>query len=220
MEDDQYYQILERDPTKRIINIIRITVQDGLLYGYINEKTPKFLMKENPKVLNFYGLPKIHKSIRPLPLRPIVSGWGSALEPLAKFIDSYLQKIIPKISTYIKGTTHFISLVENLRIPNNSVLISMDVNSLYTNIPHEGTRITVQKIQDNDLYPPTQFLMNLLDLVLKNNYFTQNKKKKKKQTKGVAMGSPCAPSIANLYMADFEEQFLLNANNKPIIISG
>lgn len=27
------------------------------------------------------------------------------------------------------------------------------------------------------------------------------------------MGNPCAPSIANLYTAEFEEQFLLNVNN-------
>lgn len=33
LEDTQYYKIMERDPTKWIFSIIKITVQEGLLYG-------------------------------------------------------------------------------------------------------------------------------------------------------------------------------------------
>lgn len=33
LEDTQYYKIMERDPTKQFFSIIKITVQEGLLYG-------------------------------------------------------------------------------------------------------------------------------------------------------------------------------------------
>lgn len=65
----------------------------------------------------------------------------------------------------------------------------MDVNSLYTNIPHEETRLIVQRILDQrpDPHPPTQFLMELMDLVLEKNILLKIKKFFL-QIRGVAMG--------------------------------
>lgn len=39
------------------------------------------------------------------------------------------------------------------------------------------------------------------------------------QTKGVAMGNSFAPSLANLFMIDFEKKFILNPSNNPYHIS-
>lgn len=216
LNDTHYYQKLSQDPTEHIKILIKIVVQEGLVFGYISDRTAKFLMCQNPKIPYFYGLPKIHKAERPPPLRPIVSGRGSVLEPLAKFVDSFFQPFIPLIPTFIKDTTHFISMIENLEIPKGAVLVSMDVNALYTNIPHEGARSVAQGILDSrtDPNPPTHFLMELLEIVLEKNYFTQEKNFFL-QVNGVAMGSPVAPSVANLYMANFEKQFVLNSDYNP-----
>lgn len=170
------------------------------MFGFISEKTARFLTCQNPKIPYFYGLPKIHKEECPPLPRPIVYGRGSILEPLAKFIDSFLQTFISEIPTYIKDTTHFIKVVEHVPIPKGAVLILMDVNSLYTNIPHEAARLVVQNALDRrrDLLPAAHFLMNLLEIVLEKNYFTQERRFFL-QTNGVAVGSPVTPSIANLY---------------------
>lgn len=94
----------------------------------------------------------------------------------------------------------------------------MDVNSLYTNIPHETARWVVQNVLDKrcDLFPPTHFLMDLLEIVLEKNYFVQENRFFL-QVNGVAMGSPIAPSIANLYMASLEEQYVLNSEANPLL---
>lgn len=84
------------------------------------------------------------------------------------------------------------------------------------NIPHEGARLVAQNTLDCriDPNPPTHFIMGLLEIVLEKNYFTQEKQFFL-QVNGVAMGSPVAPSIANLYMANFEKQFILDPSFNP-----
>ena len=56
---------------------------------------------------------------------------------------------IPKLSiaksqkSYLKDTTDFINFIEKTRVVENAILVSMDVTSLYTNIPQEeGITIT------------------------------------------------------------------------------
>ena len=52
-------------------------------------------------------------------------------------VDSLLQPIAKKQESYVKDTTHFINLIENTALPHNAILVSLDVCSLYTNIPQE-----------------------------------------------------------------------------------
>ena len=39
--------------------------------------------------------------------------------------------------SYIKDTTDFINFLDKTKVPQNTILVSMDVTSLYTNIPQE-----------------------------------------------------------------------------------
>ena len=43
----------------------------------------------------------------------------------------------PQEESYIKDTTHFINFIANTPLPDNAILVSLDVCSLYTNIPQE-----------------------------------------------------------------------------------
>jgi hypothetical protein len=64
--------------------------------------------------------------------------------------------------------------MENLTIRENTTLVIMDVTSLYTNIPHDDGITACRKIweQRTDQEPPTESLVEMLTLVLKNNNFT------------------------------------------------
>nr|XP_008114451.1 PREDICTED: uncharacterized protein LOC103279723 [Anolis carolinensis] len=124
--------------------------------------------------------------------------------------------------SYIKDTTHFINIIESLTIPTNSILMTMDITSLYTNIPLDEARTVIKELLDtrNPPAPPTHFLMDLLDIVLENNYF-RCKSQFFLQIFGVTMGSPVAPALANLYIASMEENLILNTeknNYLPEII--
>ena len=81
---------------------------------------------------------------------------------------------------------------------------------IYTNIPHEDVVKSVQffinDLVDSDI-PPTKIVVETINLVLKNNVF-KFEDTVYLQTHGTAMGTPMAPSVANLFMGWLEKQML------------
>lgn len=65
--------------------------------------------------------------------------------------------------------------------------------------------MTVLKINSKHLN--IKAFYEILKLIFENNYFKFNKKIYK-QLKGIAMGTKCGPSIANVYLYILEIQFL------------
>jgi hypothetical protein len=59
-------------------------------------------------------------------------------------------------------------------VQENTTLVTMDVTSLYTNIPHDDGIAACRKIWEQRTVqePPTECLVEMLTLVLKNNNFT------------------------------------------------
>ncbi|XP_062833196.1 uncharacterized protein LOC134297981 [Anolis carolinensis] len=211
-----FYKCIPQDPINKIKSLIRIVCTEGLSLGYISLQTYEFLQNQFPRTPVFYVLPKIHKGTIPPPGRPIVSGTASILEPIAQFIDHFLQPFVPLNTSFIKDTKHFINIVEALTIPERAILMTLDIEALYTNIPLDEARSVVKDILDTckSLVPPTHFLMDLLDIVLEYNYFSFDKQFYL-QTFGIAMGSPLAPSIANLFVSHLESKFIFNTTNNP-----
>ena len=101
-------------------------------------------------------------------------------------------------------------------ITEDSILVTMDVSSLYTNIPHdEGIEAKVNFFSKDRIGRLTPaVLKSLLEAVLKNKNF-QFQGKNYLQTGGTAMGSKVAPSYANLFMADLEANMLAGAPFLP-----
>ena len=88
-----------------------------------------------PRIPEFYTLTKIQKAI---PVgRPIVCGSGGPTERISNFGNSLLQPIAQKQEPYIKDTVHFINCIENTPLPEAAIVATLDVCSLYTNIPQE-----------------------------------------------------------------------------------
>ena len=108
-------------------------------------------------------------------------------ERIYSFVDSLLQPITIK-----QDTTDFLDLIENTQIPENVVLATLDVSSLYTNIPQEqGIDVVFRYHEDHyeqKLPIPTSDLRELMWLIFKENYFKFNEKQFV-QTHGVAMGT-------------------------------
>lgn len=68
--------------------------EEVLMDGIISKEICTALKCDHPRVPILCMVPKIHKSLQAPPGRPIVSGVGSVLEPLAVYVDSFLQKIM------------------------------------------------------------------------------------------------------------------------------
>lgn len=202
LNDPSSYSRIKEDPTKSIMSIIRVTLQEVLSLDYIDKNLADFLTVDFPRVPRFYLLPKIHKPGFPPRGRLIAAAQGSLLENISKYLDHLLQPPVLKMKTYICDTGHFISKIEGLTIPKHSVILSFDVVSLYTCIPYDDIRSVVRHYlePEREHLPPIHFLLDLVDILLEKNYLTFNDEFFL-QTRGVSMGSAFAPSIANLFMA-------------------
>ena len=93
-------------------------------------------------------LEKIHKN--PMGIRTIVSSCNSITEPISQFADRWLQPHVKNLPSYLTDSMEFLKLIETIKIPSNCLLASIDVSSLYTNIPHsDGKQSVLYYLQNN-----------------------------------------------------------------------
>ena len=152
-------------------------------------------------------------------IRPIVSSCDSPTENISQFIDYWLQPIMKALPSFIKDTTELINQLSELTIEPNTLLVTVDVKSLYTCIPHkEGILACAEALEitksNNPDQPDTNTLIHLLEIVLKNNSFQFNGKSYI-QLQGTAMGTKLAPAYANIFMGKLEQTILSSAPLKP-----
>ncbi|XP_063403776.1 uncharacterized protein LOC134687402 [Mytilus trossulus] len=102
-------------------------------------------------------------------------------------------------------------------LPSDTTLVSMDVISLYTNIPHDDGIDACKEVWNSRpvKYPPTECLVKILTLVLKKNNFTFDGDHYL-QVNGTAMGTKMAPSYANIFMGKLKKQLLETSIEKPL----
>ena len=183
----------------------------------------RYLTDDHCKTARLYLLPKIHKGKIPPPGRPIVSANGCPTEKISQLVDHFLT---PPTTTYIKSyvrdTTDFIQKLCQLgEIPPNCLIATMDVTSLYTNIPNdEGLRSALKLLNtyrpQANVRPSNLNLVKLLEMVLKKNNFQFNGVHYL-QVGGTAMGTKAAPGLANCFMGNFEEEHVYKYRLHPLL---
>ena len=223
LNDTDYYLLQHEDPTANLAMEIETFLTHLEAKGLIDGNCHEFLSPgAQVSIPNFYMLPKIHKAN--CPGRPIISGCQSPTRALSQYLDFYLKPIVKEIPSYIKDTDHFLREIFTLRnqVQVGDFLVTMDVKSLYTNIPHDvGIDCCLERLShfyQNNLPLPIQHLEQMFTFILKQNYFEFDKKIYL-QIHGTAMGSPFAPNFANIFMHYCEQHILSNApnNSKPLI---
>ena len=84
-----------------------------------------------------YGLTKIHK--QNYSLRIIISSLNSPLYNLSLFLHNIIIDSIPETPSFIKNNFDLINKLKNVKLEPDSVLVFLDVVSLFTNIPIDLT---------------------------------------------------------------------------------
>ena len=156
---------------------------------------------------------KLHKN----PI-PIVSGIGGITERISSFLDHFLQPVLITIPSYLKNSSELIELIKDTHIHTNDILVTVDVSSLYLNIPQEeGTQAVVNLLEERGALPlPKDVITHMLNIVLKYNIFKFGDSVYR-QVKGTAMGTKCAPAFAGIFMNTLESNFLATTPIKPAI---
>ncbi|XP_063406271.1 uncharacterized protein LOC134690225 [Mytilus trossulus] len=216
LSDERFYKKLDYDPTSEFSSKIITALQTMHNDGHIDEDTIGYLKPVNAKPGRLYLLPKIHKVNNPG--RPIVSANGHPTEKISEFVDFHLRCHVENLPSHIQDTTDYLRKMESMNpLPPETLLVTLDVTSLYTNIPHDDGIQSCREIWDsrNTLEPPTECLVQLLTLVLKCNNFTFNGDNYL-QINGTAMGTKMAPSYANIFMGKLEKHIISSSLSKPL----
>lgn len=226
LNDINYYKKLS-SPLQLETQIMMRTIIDKLyLNKYINFKQLAYLYgPDNPRPRLFYLLPKIHKKPESWTVpfkvpagRPIVSDCGSESYRVAEYIDYFLNPLSHMHASYVKDTYDFVNKLRTVKVPSNSFLFSIDVDSLYTNIETARGLLAVSKAFRN--FPrkdrPDAEIIQLLEMTLTRNDFEFNNNYYL-QTCGCAMGRKYSPAYADLYMADWEEEAFKKCAELPVV---
>ena len=136
---------------------------------------------------------------------------------LSNFVDILLKPLLSKIKSYVKDDFDFLKKCKR-NLTKNSKLISLDVTSLYTNIPHElGLKAIEYWLNKHPELIHSRFnksfILKASKLVLKNNHSVFNEKFFY-QIAGTAMGTTVAPTYTTLVMGYLEIQFYKKCKNE------
>ena len=205
LNDTNFYKKYEIDLTNLHCDKVNRTVEHFKKSKFISERIASMLKCKDPKPPKFYTLPKIHKDNNPG--RPVISSIGCHTANISKYVDHHLQEYVTKLPSYVKDTTDFINKIKDVIVPDHAILVTMDVSSLYTNIPNEEGIEAVREIlyQNNCSTTMSHVITTFLKLILILNNFVFNGHHYL-QIKGCAMGTKCAPSYANIFMGQFEAE--------------
>ena len=162
----------------------------------------------------FYGRVKIHKETAPL--RPVISAVGTAMFATSKYLASILACVVGKTDHTVKNSKSFIESITDLVLQPDKVIVSFDVQALYTSPPIDRALIAVKDMLESDdtwceRTPLSDAqIVELLELCLRSTYFTF-RNQFYRLADGVAMGSPVSSVVANIFMECLEERALRNA---------
>ena len=161
LDDIHNYRPFDKPRVGSTAKNVHQLIQTLLQEGHIDDMTAKWLslMPDPPRIPVVYTLTKIHK-LTPVG-RPIISGCDGPTERISAFVDHLIQPIAQKQASYLKDTTDFLNFIEKTRLPKNTILVSMDVTSLYTNIPQEEGITTVCEAYEEFYEKNLPFLLGI-----------------------------------------------------------
>ena len=146
-----------------------------------------------------------------------MAGLACETHRLSNLIDILLKPFISKVQSNVRDDIDFLKYVPKI-VPQNTLLVSFDVISLYTNISHD---LGIKAINSwLTKYPELiherfskEFILESIKIILENNNFYFNVKVYT-QVRGTAMGTKFAPTYATLVLAYLEEKLYVQTEIK------
>lgn len=143
-------------------------------------------------------------------------------------MDHHLKPLVSSIPSFVKDRNDFLHKLKNIgTLPEGAILVSLDVMGLYLHVPHvEGLKAIKHGLNEKENQEiPSNLIVDLAELVLKNNnfefngsHYLQTLGTKKLGTKmGTKLGTKMVPTYANLFMDRLERRFISAARVKPYL---
>lgn len=213
LEDKTTYRRIRNDPTEDLIEQNNKFVLGLYKTKIITKEEKRFLACQGAKPPQIYGQPKIHKP--EVPLRPIIASTEIPCRNMAKYIGRILKNLVSE-QFNIKNTYNLKQQLQQVKLEEDEILVSFDAKSLFTNIPTEHAKNIIMK-KWNEIETQTKIakgkFREILNFCLKDNNYFLFDDKIYKQTHGLPMGNPLAPTIADIVLDDILTKLNENLNN-------
>ena len=212
LSDKNTYRLINRDPTNKMTTTIRSLLMSWRSKGFIEQEIYKKLYISDGELPRSYGLPKIHKTNTPL--RIIISCINSPFYKLAVFLKDIINKSlnIKEKFGHIKNSYELVKRINGLLLPEGYKIVSLDISSMYSNIPMELVVNSVlsrwSEMEKNTSIPIQEF-KRAISIILESAYFRFNDEYYE-QIFGLTMGSPLSPIVADLVIQDLEISIFSN----------
>lgn len=191
------------DPTSKFVASLKKQLKLAKIFPSTYQK--KALVPMNPSAPRLRAVIKVHKEN--FPARVIVNAKTGVMYESEKLLAKYLGEHYKHPCHYnIRNREHLISNLSQISIPPDTNMVSLDIKNMYASIPtNQVIDIIASNLRSHSNRPleETTEVLQLLDLVLKCNYFKFGDQTYL-QTQGLAMGSPLAYCLANIFMTNFE----------------
>ncbi|XP_044761573.1 uncharacterized protein LOC123318845 [Coccinella septempunctata] len=200
LSDTGTYKITPSDPTNKFQTLANEIVKELRDVGAIDEMKAKHLKCRNSVIPKLYGLRKTHKEN--ISIRPVVSCIGAPSYNLSKYIHDILSPVTTSFEYNISNSKDFVDFVKEIRVPKESEWVSLDVVSLYTNIPKPLVlHIIKKRWQYISAYTtiPQNLFCKIVEYIFDSSYFSFNGVIYV-QIDGAAMGNPASGTLAALVM--------------------
>ncbi|XP_044749771.1 uncharacterized protein LOC123310370 [Coccinella septempunctata] len=202
LNDPATYRRLNNDPTLKTQRLTNNLISQLHIQGHISEYKSKKLKRYNSIPAKIYALPKTHKK-GPLRFRPIVSAIGSPTYNISKYIHDILVQVGSTLPYNLKNSCDVRDQITRVNIPDNFILMSLDVVSLFPSICKdliiEIINIKWSTIKAYTTISSKSMFRQLIKHIFENSFF-QYEGEHFQQLDGCSMGSPSSPSLGNLIM--------------------
>lgn len=160
---------------------------------------------------HLYGLPKIHKNATNPPLRPVISMSGTVTHDIAQYINSIIREYLNN-KFIVRSSDELLLQLKTLKVEPEHQVCSLDVESLFTNVPVQQTiDIIMQSVYYHESIPPPEMpeavMRQLLHMCTTETPFQHNGSLYV-QKDGVSIGSPLGPTFADFYMSALENHMM------------
>ena len=208
LQDNSFYQKLNVHPTVKHSDIVNSAIASFRKQELLSNSTASKLTEDEVSTPQFHIFPKVHKTN--IPGRPVVSSVECHASKISKFVDHYLQPHAKSLPSYIKDTSDFTNRINKTKdINKGTILVTLNVKSLYTNIPNnEGIEAVKSALNSISKRPiATKVIIKFLFLTLTLNNFVFNGIHFLQKI-GCVMGTICTPNYANIFMGKFEKTYI------------
>ncbi|CAF2741041.1 unnamed protein product [Rotaria sp. Silwood2] len=220
IETEAYQEIMnEGCILSENLHLVDVLLKSLLKNGAFTQEQYKRMAPrvDSLELAHLHFIPKTHKS--DTPLRPIVAAIHAPATEISKFLNDLLAPLFLRVArqtTFINGIDLVRALekyVTNGYLKSTTLFITFDVENLYTMIPRQGALEILLQFLEQHLHHNKigsiriDDIMRMARLVLDTNSFAYEHKYYR-QIRGGAMGSAFTQILANIYMLNWEQQFI------------